>query len=262
MPMSFESLVRDTPSQGKGEESDGRVGGAPTNRIERRETEEYFSFDGTVGARGPNTNIIYGEAIHPVKTYHPSEWPSVRVYLEDELQRAARTLRGAPLLLDHTRPLNGRVLDAWYEDGGIKYIAELNDEEVLNMIRSGVIRHCSVEYDWRSLERVNGLAPRGIRFTGLSLLKDFPPGDPKTKVQVWEGILRQLRNKIPGRAVVIPLREAVPDSIILNELISRLKGICYGKAPGGWRCLSCPQNRRLRELVRFLENGLAVAKTS
>lgn len=260
--MSLESLIQDAPSQGRGEESAGRVGGASAIHVGQRGAEEYFGLDGTVSMRGPDTNIIYGEAIHPIKTYHPSEWPSVRVYLEDELQKAARTLRGAPLLLDHTRPLNGRVLDAWYEDGAIKYIAELNDEGVLSMIRSGIIRHCSVEYDWRSLERVNGLAPRGIRFIGLSLLKDFPPGDPKTKVQVWEGIIRRLKNSVSGRAIVTPMNESIQDSIILNELIGRLKGICYERAPGGWRCLSCPQNRRLRELVRCLENGLAVTKTS
>lgn len=229
----------------------------------------HLGLEGTVNLQA--SNIIYGEAIHPIKTYHPNEWPNVRVYLEDELKRAAETLRGAPLLLDHTHLLNGRVLDVWYEDGAVKYLAELNDEGILNMIRNGVIKHCSVEYDWRSLEKVNGLAPKGIKFTGLALLKDFPPGDPQATVQVWEGIIRHLKNRVSGRiidgatdghsdrrgrAILTPLEESTLNLNDMTDLLESLRGICYEGVPGEWRCLSCPQNRKLKGLIRRLEDRL------
>ena len=153
--------------------------------------KESFSWVGDI--RPDEKNLIRGQALHPIKTIHPEEWPSVRVYLEEELKKAAHTLAGAPLLLDHIIPIDGKVLAAEYEDGAIEYVAELNDERVLDWIRSGVIEQCSVEYDWRSLQKVNGVAPKGITFTGLALLKDFEPGDPETTVEVWEMIISKLR---------------------------------------------------------------------
>lgn len=249
---SFEDCVRDLISQGRDEDSARRICGVLMARLEHSGADGQFGLEGTVDLR--ESNIIYGEAIHPIKTYHPNEWPSIRVYLEDELKRAAETLRGAPLLLDHTHPLNGRVLDAWYEDGAIKYLAELNDEAVLEMIRNGLIRHCSVEYEWGSLERVNGLAPRGIRFTGLALLKDFKPGDPEASVRIWEGIIERLKEyAASGRAVLTPIGESAESQSILGCFLKELREICYERTPAGWRCFSCPQNRRLREVIRRLE---------
>jgi len=189
----FDDCVRDFISRGKDEESARRICGYLQARLGR----ESHSWFGDIEASG--RNLIKGEAIHPIKTYHPEEWPKVRVYLEEELERAAQTLKGAPLLLNHTHPLNGRVIEAKYEDGAVRYVAELRDERVLEWIRNGTIRHCSVEYEWDSLERVDGIAPRGIRFTGLALLKDFEPGDPKSSVEVWEGIIAKLREAKKAR---------------------------------------------------------------
>ena len=183
----FEDCVKDFSSRGFSEESARRLCGY----LQARLGEESSTLTGSI--RHHEGKIIRGEALHPVKTVHPHEWPSVRVYLEEELKRAADTLVGRPLSLDHLYPVDGRVLEASYEDGALKYVAELNDERVLDWIRSGVIERCSVEYDWRSLQKVNGVAPKGITFTGLALLKDFEPGDPETTVEVWEMIISKLR---------------------------------------------------------------------
>ncbi|MDH5690060.1 MAG: hypothetical protein OEY81_01345, partial [Candidatus Bathyarchaeota archaeon] len=128
-----------------------------------------------------------------IKTVHPEEWPGVRVYLEEELQKSAGTLAGKPLLLDHSMLINGEVTGAEYEDGAIEYVAKVGDPRILDLIKSGVIKHCSVEFEWKSLEHVNGVAPRGITFTGLSLLKNFAPGDPLSTVEVWEAIVKRLK---------------------------------------------------------------------
>jgi len=183
----FENCVRDFISQGKDEETAERICGY----LQARLGEESFSWVGNV--KPHEKNLIQGTALHPIKTVHPEEWPSVRVYLEEELEKAAYTLIGTPLLLNHLYPIDGRVLSAEYEDGAIEYVAELNDEHILNSIRDGKIKHCSVEYDWRSLDKVNGLAPRGIQFVGLALLKDFEPGDPATSVEIWNRVLERLK---------------------------------------------------------------------
>jgi len=196
---NFKDCVRDFVSKGKDEESARRICGYLQSRLGK----ESFSWVGDIKVY--DKNLIRGKALHPIMTVHPEEWPSVRVYLEEELKRAAHTLAGKPLLLDHLYPIDGRVLGAEYEDGAIEYFAEVHDERILEWVRDGTIKHCSVEYEWSSLERVNGVAPRGIQFTGLALLKNFEPGDPESTVEVWESIIERLketRQKIGKEAVL------------------------------------------------------------
>ena len=158
-------------------------------------TKESFSWAGSIKELHGVSNLIRGKALHPIRTVHPEEWPEVRLYLEDELQKSAASLAGKPLILDHYQPLRGEVLGAEYEDGAIEYIAKIDDPKILDKIRRGKIRHCSVEFEWKSLENVDGVAPRGLNFTGLSLLEAFEPGDPLTTVElnVWEAIIKELK---------------------------------------------------------------------
>jgi len=160
----------------------------------QRKEKESFKWFGEIKHQPDSHNLIHGKALHPICTVHPEEWPEVREYLEEELRRSAPTLVGKPLVLDHHRPLQGEVLNAEYNDGAIEYVAKLADREVLDKIGQGKIKHCSVEFEWGSLERVNGFSPRNITFTGLSLLENFEPGDPLTTVEeVWEAIIAKLR---------------------------------------------------------------------
>ena len=155
--------------------------------------KEGFSWAGSIKEIPGVTNLIRGKALHPLRTVHPEEWPQVREYLEEELEKSAHTLAGKPLLLDHYQVLRGKVLGAEYEDGAIEYVAQLNDSGVMELIRNGAIKHVSVEFEWQSLKNVNGVAPLGINFTGLSLLRLFEPGDPQTTVELFESIVKQLK---------------------------------------------------------------------
>jgi len=159
----------------------------------KAELEESFSWTSEFEILKPAHNLIRGKAIHPIKTFHSLEWPQLRVYLEEELEKSAETLVGKPLFLDHWRPLKGKVLGARYEDGALEYIAELNDEDILRLIRDGQIKHASVQFEWKILEQVDGVAPRGLNFQHLSLLKDMQPGDPQTTVEILESVARQLK---------------------------------------------------------------------
>lgn len=161
------------------------------------------------------------------------------------MAKAAGTLIGKPLLLDHAVLLDGKVLDARYEDGAIKYVAELNEPEIIEKIRSGGIRHVSVEYDWSSLERVDGVAPRGIVFAGLSLLERFEPGDPKASVEVWEALVRRMKEASERQTLERELAEARERIKALEaeraELVKRLgeaviepRSEAEIKVPGGY----------------------------
>jgi len=159
----------------------------------QRRDKESLRWFGEVKQTPEAHNLIHGKALHPIRTVHPEEWPEVREYLEEELGQSAHTLVGKPLVLNHHRPLQGEVLNAEYNDGAIEYVAKLADPEVFEEIAQGKIKHCSVEFEWGSLERVNGFSPRNITFTGLSLLENFEPGDPLTTVEVWEAIIAKLK---------------------------------------------------------------------
>jgi len=159
----------------------------------QRRDKESLQWFGEIKHKPEAHNLIHGKALHPIRTVHPEEWPEVREYLEEELQRSAHTLVGKALVLDHHRPLHGEVLNAEYHDDAIEYVAKLADQEVLDKIGQGKIKHCSVEFEWDSLERINGFSPRNITFTGLSLLENFEPGDPLTTVEVWEAIIAKLK---------------------------------------------------------------------
>jgi len=159
----------------------------------QRREKESFQWFGEIKQTTESHNLIQGKALHPIRTVHPEEWPEMREYLEEELSKSAHTLVGKPLFLDHHRLLQGKVLSAQYGDGAIEYVAKLADREILDKIRQGEIRHCSVEFEWGSLERVNGFSPRNITFTGLSLLENFEPGDPFTTVEVWEALIAKLK---------------------------------------------------------------------
>lgn len=169
--------------------------------IHENKAKESYSWTGTIKNIPQTGNLIRGKALHPIKTIHPNEWPQTREYLKEELEKSAHTLAGTPLILDHKTPINGRVLGAEYEDGAIEYVAQLDDQEIKKQIEDGAIKHCSVEFEWESLEKLDGHAPRGITFTGLSLLKDYLPGDPKTTVELWEAIISNLKQpKAKGQA--------------------------------------------------------------
>lgn len=184
-------------------------------KLQAQLENESFSWVGDIKAFG---KLIRGKALHPLKTVHPEGWPSVRVYLEEELQKSAHTLAGKPLLIDHTRPLRGEVLGAEYDDGAIEYVADLDDRNVLDKIRDGKIRHCSVEFEWKSLENVNGVAPRGISFTALSLLEKFPPGDPLSSVEVWEGIVKQLKEAKNACRDVHVKEQVEPEEFVFYQI--------------------------------------------
>jgi len=157
---------------------------------------ESFEFDFSVR----EARRVWGHAIHPLKTYHPNEWPELRVYLREELKKAAESLVGKPFGVDHLYllPPPNRIYRAyWDEEKDAVYFEGLVDEEVAERILHGEFKGVSIELNWErpggKLEYVDGVAPRNFEFTSLHFLKRFPPGDPKAFVRLWEAVLRRKR---------------------------------------------------------------------
>ncbi|MEM2578532.1 MAG: hypothetical protein QXV88_06600, partial [Candidatus Bathyarchaeia archaeon] len=133
------------------------------------------------------------EALFPVKSMN--NW----LYTEDELIRAARTLIGKPVNINHEAPIEGiEVVDAEFEDGAVECIikvhknASWNGKSIISLIDSGEISHVSIEGRFRSAEPVDGLKPEGLILTGLALLtRENLPGIPLTRIMPIEKMIEQ-----------------------------------------------------------------------
>lgn len=119
---------------------------------------------------------------YKVEALFPVESMNGVVYEEEELIRAARTLIGKPVNLNHQKPLEGvEIVDAEYENGAVECILRVENKDIQKMIDDGEILHVSIEADYRMLEE--SIRPKGLVFTGLALLtKETLPGVPLTRI--------------------------------------------------------------------------------
>jgi hypothetical protein len=97
------------------------------------------------------------------------------------------------------------------------------------------------------LEKLNGIAPRGLELTGLSLLRHMQPGDPATSIQVWEGVVRRLmemkKRTSLGEAIVEPSALKVPQGYVKAE---EVLAILPKQVPYWWGAGPHELVRRLR----------------
>ena len=113
---------------------------------------------------------------------------NLRLYLADELKRAADSLVGKPIYIEHVSADRavGKILRAWWDDDeqAIKFEAEIYDEDVADKIRAGLIKHVSIAADYEILEPFDGAVPYGLSFRELSLVA--VPGVPEANIEVVE----------------------------------------------------------------------------
>jgi len=142
---------------------------------------------------------VSGYAIHPMATYHPNEWPTVRQYLEPYLVNAAPTLAGKPFLIDHHRtlsPENRLTLGRWDSEKRAVYYEGLVSEDVAAKIRAGRIKSVSVGVDFEKIGSglvitESGCIPYAYGFDEVSFLENMTPGDPQATIQLWEGVIKE-----------------------------------------------------------------------
>ena len=142
---------------------------------------------------------VKGVAIHPMATYHPYEFPKVRIYLDDYLERAAPSAIGKPFLLDHTLSLapENKITNAKWnrEKMCVEYEGEVSDD-VAEMIQLGKIKGVSVGLDFTKpgggmLVTDKGVIPYAFGFEEISFLKNLEPGDPQAWVKLAEAMETQ-----------------------------------------------------------------------
>ncbi|MEM4462312.1 MAG: hypothetical protein QW695_05535 [Candidatus Bathyarchaeia archaeon] len=129
---------------------------------------------------------VRGYAIHAGTTRNLNR------YLEDELRKAASTLKGVPVYLEHISAMNavGKVVDAWYDEDekAVVFEAEIYDEEVAEKIRRGLIKHVSIGADYDILDVEDGVRiPHDLAFRELSLVA--VPGDREANIMVVENLV-------------------------------------------------------------------------
>ena len=148
-------------------------------------------------AREDEENKYYKvEALFPLSSMNHN------VYSEDELLRAARTLIGKPVNMNHELPLDGvEIVDAEFEDGAVEVLlkvprdAEFEGKKIVDMIDNGEVLHVSIEGACRTrkpmiMDDEVGYGCEGLVLTGLALLqKGVLPGVPLTRIEPVEKIV-------------------------------------------------------------------------
>ena len=99
-------------------------------------------------------------------------------YKVDELEMAADTLVGAPLLKDHNNTVDGivgKVTEAFMDGKQLKFKAEVMDDSMKEKIKNGLIKNVSVGSKLKELQKVvedevTKFVAKGIEFLELSLV--------------------------------------------------------------------------------------------
>lgn len=99
-------------------------------------------------------------------------------YKVEELEMAADTLVGAPLLKDHNNTVDGivgKVTEAYMDGKQLKFKAEVMDDSMKEKIKNGLIKNVSVGSKLKELQKVvedevTKFVAKGIEFLELSLV--------------------------------------------------------------------------------------------
>lgn len=138
---------------------------------------------------------------YKVEAAFPLSSMNMNVYTEYELERAARTLIGKPVNMNHeSHVLRGvTIQDAEYEGGAVEVLLRVLFNaghglglKIQKMIATGEIVHVSIEASClRGITQTpDGSVCKGLNFTGLALLtKDALPGIPLTRVLPVESLV-------------------------------------------------------------------------
>lgn len=107
----------------------------------------------------------------------------------EEVKRLARTAIDKAWNLNHGRSVDAVTFDAEFEDDAVEQFVYCRDEEVNRLFSEGKIIHVSPEWCPRSIEMVDGIAPKGIVLTGFAFLtEDQVPGDGLSTIEKYQSL--------------------------------------------------------------------------
>jgi hypothetical protein len=173
--------------------------------------------------------LIKGYAIHAGATRN---W---NLYLEDELKKAADSLVGKPIYLEHVDVGSavGKVLLAGWdpEKRVIWFTAEVYDDEVADKIRAGIIKHVSICADYDVLEPFDSIKiPYGLEFRELSLVA--VPGDPEANIMVVEHLLHTPKaDLLEGEEVEMSEEKGADKPLIKEDIAVSERAIAPHETP-------------------------------
>jgi len=134
----------------------------------------------------------------------------IRIYTEEELAEAARSLSFRLIDVDHN--LNeiipgAYVGEAEWHEGKLECWAYIPSQEWIDKIKSGFVKGVSVEtYNREDIPSGNKITLKGIIFTGLGLVTgNARPGDPNTSIQpMYESLKDHMYFEIASFEPAIP----------------------------------------------------------
>ena len=181
----------------------------PIARFNVTEAFRWLSSDLVTDDYGPKTVKVKGVALTSNIVSK-----NKRKYIDEELKKAARTLKGKPITVNHNpREIIGNVEWAEYEDGRVEFIGKIKSQKYADMIREkhpdirglsveGVYLHnicvkCGAKFDTEEqfrahMKEVHGIVDgitevHGLHLTGLSLVvAPEIPGVDTTEIEIME----------------------------------------------------------------------------
>ncbi len=186
-----------------------------TKPMPKKAEEGKFTFlvDSLIITEGVAEGVYkaHGFALHPIITHHPGEPPRVYSAVKEELIKAAPTLKGKHLDIDHSdvavNPSVNVITDAKWntEVEAVEFWAQI-DDYLYELIQGGC--PVSVSIDWLipdqggikvvEVDGEIGIAPYGFEFgdPGLSILQNMTPGDPNAMIELlMESVSRASINR-------------------------------------------------------------------
>lgn len=160
---------------------------------------------------------------YKVEALFPLVSMNSNLYTEDELIRGARTLKGKPVNINHSRfrPDDVSVRRAEYEDGCVEVLLRVSfkakylGQRITDLIDAEQILHVSIEADCEESPWVIGdgeitVGCIGLEFTGLALLtKDVLPGVPLTRIMPVEKLVQSFLPVMQGDEKELERNESV-----------------------------------------------------
>lgn len=131
----------------------------------------------TEGIKPNDDFIIKGVAINETTTLNNVK------YVAEELEKAAKTFRDVPILLDHKNEVKnivGRTTDSVFfnpAEKRIEFEANIRDKEIQNMIKDGRIKNVSIGAKVEDLLEEDDGSMKAIGLRGLEMSFVAVPGD-------------------------------------------------------------------------------------